>query len=183
MYSLEDKKIRDNLILVFQFIKQGDLERIYFLIWIQNNYIILNEINHHLTGKGVKHFFYNKIINKWKNLPLNNINAVSITDFRRKYIYIGKSQQLATKLGFEPVVCVEFVFSLLFDAIVNNQPMKSPDNGFHSCASMVHSEPKSTTRCVNIPLTYLPFWENTTKPATLMLCKLRVIECSWAYSI
>lgn len=83
MYSLEDRRIRGDLIQVFKFIKQQDVEGFDFVTNNKTRGHNFKLIKSRFNREGRKHYFYNRIIDSWNNLPVNVVNSTGVSDFKR----------------------------------------------------------------------------------------------------
>ena len=84
MYSLQSRGTRGDLIQLFKFIKQGDMEGLDFNLngQTRGNDIKLNKSCFKREVR--KHYFYNRVINEWNALPDYVVYSKSVEEFKKE---------------------------------------------------------------------------------------------------
>ena len=83
MYSLEDRRTRGDLIQVFKFIKQGDMEGLNLSTDSRTRGHGLKLNKTHFRREMRKHSFYNRVINKWNSLPAYVVYSKGVIEFKK----------------------------------------------------------------------------------------------------
>ena len=81
MYSLEDRRTSRDLIQVFKFIKQGDMEGLNLSTDSRTRGHGLKLNKTYFRREMRKHSFYNRVINKWNSLPAYVVYSKGVNEF------------------------------------------------------------------------------------------------------
>lgn len=84
MFTLERRRTRGDLIQLFKLIKQGDTEGINFNTdsRTRGHRFKLRKAKFNLDRR--KHYFYNRVVDKWNALPETIVNSTGVNEFKKK---------------------------------------------------------------------------------------------------
>ncbi len=84
MYTLEERRIRGDLIQLFKFVKQGDFKGLEFNTGKRTRGHAYKLFKSPFNLEIRKHFFYNRVIDRWNDLPEHVVNCTGVNSFKKQ---------------------------------------------------------------------------------------------------
>ncbi len=84
MYTLEERRLRGDLIQLFKFIKQGDCKGLEFNTGERTRGHAYKLFKSQFNLENRKHYFYNRVIDRWNDLPEQIVNCTGVNSFKKQ---------------------------------------------------------------------------------------------------
>ncbi len=84
MYTLHERRLRGDLIQLFKFITQGETRGLEFTTDNRTRSNGCKLFKSQFNKEVRKHYFYNRVIDAWNELPANVVNSESVMSFKKK---------------------------------------------------------------------------------------------------